>query len=263
MAPAQHLAQIIDVIDKARPIVESSRRVSLTSGKLTYPSITARPTVTKQVAEKEGPGNSKMTVVLNEALADTFMGVGDLSWQTVNWSSPDALALWFDLCAEAYAAATEAAAAATLVAGATATAVPVATNDLAGWLGAITAQAGAIRKGASRARSNTIYMDVTTGYQVLGLVSASAPVFLSAGGGNVSTGAGNIAGMQFVISDALPAGTIIVGDSSRLLCAETAGAPVEMRAVEVSIGGLEVGVIGAFASEVVVAGAFGKLTAPV
>ena len=57
----------------------------------------------------------------------------------------------------------------------------------------------------------------------------------------------------------MPADTVVVGDSSAVLCAETPGAPVELRAVEPSIGGLEVGIIGAFACELTEAGAFEEL----
>jgi hypothetical protein len=44
------------------------------------------------------------------------------------------------------------------------------------------------------------------------------------------------------------ANAAIVGDADALLVGETAGAPVELRAVEPTIGGMQVGVIGAFAS---------------
>src|SRR5262249_19920451 len=115
----QHIAEIFEVIDRSRPIVQSSRSINLTSGKLTWPSITGRPNVAKQTAEKTGTF-SKMTVAMLETVADTFIGAGNLSWQTIQWSSPDALALFFDLMAESYAEQTEDAAAADLVAGATA-----------------------------------------------------------------------------------------------------------------------------------------------
>ena len=56
------------------------------------------------------------------------------------------------------------------------------------------------------------------------------------------------------------AGEIIVGDISALLCAETPGAPVEMQVVEPSIGGVEVGLIGAFVPAVVDNGAFATVS---
>ena len=37
----------------------------------------------------------------------TYLGGGDLSWQAINWSTPDALGLWFDLVAADYALKTE------------------------------------------------------------------------------------------------------------------------------------------------------------
>jgi hypothetical protein len=59
----------------------------------------------------------------------------------------------------------------------------------------------------------------------------------------------------------LSAGVAVVGDAQGLLCAESPGAPVELRAVEAQIGGLEVGIIGAFEAVVVDEGAFSLITA--
>jgi len=260
LIPDQHLAQIFEVINTARPVVASSRQVGLTSGKLTWPSITARPTVAKQVTEKTNPAYSKMAVIMREVVADTYLGAGNLSWQTIQWSSPDALTLFFDLMAEAYAEQTESAAC-TVVDTAAAAGGTVASDDLAGWMAAIAAAAGQVR--AAGGRANAIYLDAITGYSLLGLVTAQNPVFLTAGPGSLGDASGNLGGLRFIVSDGFAASTAIVGDSSKLLCAETPGAPVEMRAVEPSIGGLEVGVIGAFAAVAVLPGAFVQLTPPV
>jgi hypothetical protein len=94
------------------------------------------------------------------------------------------------------------------------------------------------------------------------LVSDASPVFMTTGGFSLATLSGTVAGLALVSSAGFPAGTCIVGDSSALLTAETAGAPIELRAVEPSIGGMEVGVIGAFLSELIEDPAFVKLTAP-
>jgi hypothetical protein len=53
----------------------------------------------------------------------------------------------------------------------------------------------------------------------------------------------------------------IVGDGGALLVAETPNAAVELRVVEPSIGGMEVGVIGAFAAKVFDSDRFIKLNA--
>jgi HK97 family phage major capsid protein len=258
--PPQHLAQIIDVINRARPVVDACRSVGLTSGVLTYPKIKQRPTVGKQTAEKTELPSRKMQIDLMTANAEVFGGAGDLSWQSVVWSNPDALNLWFELAAEAYAIATEGQACTDLGA-ATTTSVTVGSDDLAGWMAAVTEAAGAIYAATGR-RADTLFTDGTVGYGLLGMVSADAPVFLSAGPGNLQAGTGTIAGLRLVISNGFGGATAIVGDSQGMLCAENAGAPVELRVVEPSIAGFEVGVVGAFLAEVVEPGAFVDLVPP-
>lgn len=262
LIPPQYLTTFAQVIDASRPIIQSARRVNLTSGTLSYPSITQRPTVAKQSGgEKTELSSQKMTVAFVNVTADTYGGTGDLSWQAINWSTPDALALWFDLAAEAYAIQTEAAAG-TVLAAATALAtpsIPATGADLADWMAAITAAAAAIYT-ASRRRPDTIYADVATGYALIGLVGNVSPSFIPTGSFSLASGQGNVAGLNLVLSAGLPASTVVVGNSSSLLVAETAGSPVELRAVEPAIGGMEVGVIGAFAAKITDAGAFRKLT---
>ena len=70
---------------------------------------------------------------------------------------------------------------------------------------------------------------------------------------------GTWAGLRVVGSYGFDLNTAIVGDSSALIAAETPGAPVQLRVVEPSIGGMEVGVIGAFKSVVFDANRFKKL----
>lgn len=261
IVPAQHLAQILDVISRARPVVDACRAVGLTSGVLTYPKIAQRPIVGPQAGgEKTELPSQKMQVTLETANAKVFGGAGDLSWQSVVWSNPDALNLWFELAAEAYARTTEGEACTILAAGASA-GPAVGTDDLAGWMGALTAAAGSIYDATGR-RADTLFCSSAVGYSLLGMVSGEAPVFLSAGPGNLAAGSGTIAGLRLVISNGFGAEHAIVGDSSAMLCAENAGAPVELRVVEPSIAGFEVGVVGAFLAEVVESGAFEALTLP-
>ena len=54
-------------------------------------------------------------------------------------------------------------------------------------MAAITAAAGEIYAATGR-YANTIYADPITAYELLGLVSAVSPIFLSTGGGNLSSG---------------------------------------------------------------------------
>ncbi len=43
LLPPQHIAQIMDVIDLARPVVSTGNRVDLATGTLTWPKVTQRP----------------------------------------------------------------------------------------------------------------------------------------------------------------------------------------------------------------------------
>jgi hypothetical protein len=71
---------------------------------------------------------------------------------------------------------------------------------------------------------------------------------------------GNIAGLNVVISRGLDAGVVAVGVRSKLIVAESPGAPVELRVVEPAIGGVEVGLIGAFEAVVAEDEAFALLS---
>ena len=262
LIPPQHIAQIMQVIGNNRPLVNASRRQTLTSGKITYPFIMSRPTVSKQGAEKTETTSTKMQVDMVEKVASTFLGAGDLSWQAINWSTPDALGLWFDLAAEAYANATEIETGATFT-GLTAPGSPVAVaaNDSQSWLAAITAAAGVVWTNSKR-RANGIATDPETFYAIAPLASNVRSVFMNEGNINLAAQSGTIAGMTLIASPGLVAGTVVVGDFGALLTAETSGAPVELRAVEPSIGGMEVGVIGAFFAGLIEPTAFCLVTPP-
>lgn len=258
----QYIAQIMQKIDASRPLVGASNQIGLSSGKLEWPQITNRPDVGKQVTEKTEAGDGAMTVVVDSKVADTYLVAANFSWQTIQWSNPDALRLWFDLAAASYAKQTDAAAGA-LLAGTDATPTPiVAPVDLPKLMAAIAAAAAEVYANTGR-YANVIAANPADGYKLLALVSNVAPVFLTTGQADLSTGTfPPIAGLRFVVSSGLPVGTAIVGDFSALLTAETPGAPVEARVVEPSIGGLEVGIIGAFAAAITDPGAFAEISVP-
>lgn len=254
LVPPQHMAQIMDIINRNRPVVSSARSVDLSRGKLTYPKIKTRPTVAKQGSEKTQGGSVKMEVTLEDVTADTYIGAGDLSWQTINWSTPDALTLWFDLAAEAYAQATETAACTTLAAG-MGTASPAlgtaGTEDLTAWRASVIGGIGSIyTTTGGRARTNTLYLSADEFFNLAALGSDQVLQMSAVGNLDVASMTGTFSGLRVVGSYGFAARTRLLGDSDAFLAGETAGAPVELRAVEPSIGGMEVGVIGAFQSVV-------------
>jgi HK97 family phage major capsid protein len=255
LLPPTHLTQIMDIINKSRPVVVSARQVPLTSGQLTYPRITGRPQVLKQAAEKTEAGTAKMSVVMDTVAAETYLGGGDLSWQAMNWSTPDALQLWFDLAAEAYARATETAACSELgTAGGGTISTPLGTTGTESfdqWRAAILAGISSIyATTGGRAMTDTLYLAANRFFALAGVGSANVLQVSAVGALDVGSMTGTYAGLRVVGSYGFPQNAAIVGDASALISAETPGAPVEMRAVEPAIGGLEVGVIGAYKAKV-------------
>jgi HK97 family phage major capsid protein len=249
LLPPQHISQIMDIINAERPVVTSGNRVDLSTGTLTWPKITQRPIVGLQSPEKTETTSQKMTVTMENETADTYLGVGNLSWQAINWSTPAALDLFFQLMAEAYAIQTEAAAAEVVADAAdtigTGALAVDGTDTFAEWLAAILAGYTAIYD-ATRATPDTLYMSPDAFVAAAGVTSAEGAKLIDVGTLNLRSQTGRMVGLNVVVSPGFAAKQVLVGDSRALLVGETPGAPVELRAVEPSIGGLEVGIIGAF-----------------
>ena len=253
--PPDHIAQIFQVIDNSRPLVAAAPKTGLVRGTITYPSVDQRPIVAVQASEKTEAGNQGMIVSMKTASAVTYLGGGDLSWQAINWSTPDALQLWFELVAADYALKTETAACDAVTDDAF---THIVSSPLTGSY-AFSDLMTAIGKGYaavyanSHRIANTIALDPNAYGYLFGLTSTPTSMFVTIGGDRVGP-------LNFVITRGLASGEIIVGDMAGLLVAETPGAPVELRVVEPAIGGLEVGLIGAFKPVVVDPGAFALIT---
>lgn len=261
LIPEQHIAQIFQTIETRRPLVASAFRTSLVRGSFTFPKITQRPIVAVQAAEKTEAGNQKMVVSMESDTATTYLGGGDLSWQAINWSTPDALDLWFQLAAADYALKTEQDAGEILQTAAYLNNVssPLAgTPDFAAFMTAVAAGVGEVYTNSGD-MADTLYLAPDRAAYLLGLTSATPAVFAN-GSLSFVDGSGNIAGLSVVISRGLDAGVMAVGVRSKLIVAETPGAPVELRVVEPAIGGVEVGLIGAFACVAAEDEAFSLLT---
>jgi hypothetical protein len=261
LIPEQHIAQIFQVIETRRPLVASASRATLERGTLTYPKVTQRPVVAVQTTEKTEAGNQKMIVGMLSAQASTYLGGGDLSWQAVEWSTPNALDLWFRLAAADYALKTEQDAGEVLQTAGFENNVssPLgATPTYAQFLTAVAAGIGEVYANSGD-MADTLYLAPDRAAMLLGLTSDVLGVFA---GGTLSfaDSSGNIAGLSVVISRGLDSGVMVVGVRSKLLIAETGGAPVQLRVVEPAIGGFEVGLIGAFEAVAVEDEAFSLLT---
>jgi hypothetical protein len=255
LIPDQHVAQIFQVIDDSRGLVQSAQKTDLVRGKIQYPKLTQRPLVAVQASEKTEAGNQKMIVAMEETTASTYLGGGDLSWQSIEWSTPNALDLWFRACAAHYALMTETDAGNVVTDDAFTNGISSklgATATFAEVMTAIGAGAEAVYAATGR-MADTVYMAPDRYWYLFGLTSAAFAQFATVTPNGVGP-------FKFVPTRGFSAGEIVVGDSQGLLVAETAGAPVQLKAVEPAIGGLEVGLIGAFEAVVVDTGSFSLIT---
>lgn len=255
LTPPQHIAQIFQVIDASRPLVASATKASLSRGQLTYPQVDQRPEVAVQSSEKSEAGNQGMEVSMVTTTASVYLGGGDLSWQAINWSDPSALDLWFRMAAADYALKTETDAADVIIDSGFGHGISSKLSgspDFATFMTAVGAGASKVYADSNR-MADTVYMAPDRYWYLFGLTSTPTAVFADVSGQAVGP-------LSFIASRGLDAGTIVVGDSSALLVAETPGAPVELRVVEPAIGGLEVGIIGGFEAVVVDDGAFSIIT---
>ncbi len=253
-----YLTEILDIIDRSRPVVDSGRKVPLDRGSLTYPKIGTRPTVTKQSAEKTEAGTVAPTVTSATMTADTYLGATNISWQAVNWSNPDVMNLYFQLAAEDYARSTENAACDVLEDAAIGTVGTssgrlgtAGTESYVQWRQAVSAGVAGIYSATSgRHRTNTLYLSGARFLQLATLASDQTLNMSPVGQLDWGTMTGTFFGMQVVGSYGFDQDVAIVGDSGALLIGENAGNPVEMRVIEPNIGGYQVGLIGAFKAAV-------------
>lgn len=83
------------------------------------------------------------------------------------------------------------------------------------------------------------------------MTSAEAPWFLQSNGGiSLATTSGSAGGVTFGVNAALPEGTVLGGDKRAVLVAEK-NPPVEVQALDIPRGGVDLGVFGYFAAGVV------------
>jgi hypothetical protein len=259
--PPQHIAQIFQVIQTERPLVNAAGvKANLNKGTVTYPQVDATPVVAVQETQKTEAGNTGMDISMVTATASTYLGGGNLSWQAIEWSDPNAFDLWFRYAAADYALKTETDAATVVSASAflnNAATVLGATPTYVELMAAIGSGGSEVYTNSGRL-ANAVIAAPDRYWYIMGLATAS-PFGFGGGSGGITLSSDRPA-LRVIVSRGLNAGEIIVGDMDGLLVAETAGAPVRMFVSEPAIAGVEVGLVGAFEAAVVDDGAFALIT---
>lgn len=255
LTPPQHIAEIFQIINSDRALVDAAPKVNLENLVWTYPQLDASPVVAAQGTQKTEAGNTGMDVSMVTKTATTYLGGGNLSWQAVSFSNPSAYDLWFRLIAADYALKTETDAATVVSASAflnNASTTIATTATFAEFMAAVGLGYNEVWANSGRIANSIIMAPDRFGY-LLGTTSAAFSQF-------VSVGQDGIGPLRIIVSRGLNAGEVIVGDINGLLVAENAGAPVRMFVSEPAIAGVEVGLVGLFDAAVVDDGAFSLIS---
>lgn len=259
--PPQHIAQIFQVIETRRDLVNAAgEKANLNKGTVTYPQVDGSPVVDVQATQKTEAGNTGMDISMVTKTATTYLGGGNLSWQAIEWSDPNAFDLWFRFAAADYALKTETDAATVVSASAFLNNIgsPLgATPTYVELMAAIGAGGGEVYANSGRI-ANAVIAAPDRFWYIMGLATSS-PFGFGSGQGGLSVSSSSDP-LRLIVSRGLNAGEIIVGDMDGLLVAETPGAPVRMFVSEPAIAGVEVGLVGAFEAAVVDDGAFALIT---
>jgi hypothetical protein len=210
IVPKPVLGPVINLIDAARPFVQSIKRQALPAGSFDRPYIDQHVAVAVQAAEKTLTASQKMTVLSLPVVAKTYAGHLNISRQDIKWTSPGILQLVFDDFATVYAITTCGAACADFVASITGAAVPIsaATGE---------AVTGALYEGAADALDSggglpdTLWVSPDVWASMGGMFNANgSAAFPSL---SLTNQGGNPLGLSLVVDQHFPAGTMITGPS--------------------------------------------------
>jgi HK97 family phage major capsid protein len=255
--PPAYTRDVIAVIDTTRPFITAmnTRPLPASGMQVIDPVVTQRPAVGVQAAEKTEIATRKVTIGNQTYNVLTYAGYDNVSIQAIERSDPDFLNELFLLFADEYATETDTAAiTAAITAGTAGPTVPTA-PDPGDWTAAFTQAAAMVYTGVKRP-ADRVVLAVDSWAAIASLTDTTGrPLFPASINGpvnalgqsnmaNTLAGSGNLLGLQPVVDPNAPAGTIMVCWSGAFRTMESPGAPVQIRALEVSILGYEVGVYG-------------------
>lgn len=264
LLPVQYVGDFLGQVNGPRPLVNgATTKVALPASGMTFrrPRISQHATVGVQAAEKTEVSSHKFAVDYIEVDLETYAGAVNVSIQAMERTDPAATNLIFQDLAAQYGIATEAAAATELNTAVTQTVDLAADASKEDILAAIFEASGLVYAGTSGQMPDVIVASVD---QWSRLGSLSYPINQQNGvvAGSPRTLSLSVGDMPAIVSSQLPAGTLAVGRSQYLEIYENAGAPVQLRALEVGILGYELGVYGLYAAKVTNPAAWVKLAVP-
>ena len=248
----QYMDELLGLLQLGTPLINVFRQGNITSNPIKFPTWTALPTVTNQATEKTAIGTGAVTIGETTITVKTYAGGNDASVQVLDWSSPSFLEAYFQAATEVYGRTIETAFETALLAAATS----VGTGPFTSILSVIANMVGRL---------------AGKGYPGQFVVAVSGDVFgmmfqaLATGGPGIwGIVNGNFPTPPVVVAPFFPAGTILGAMTGAAITFQNTAAPIRLRAVDVNLLGVDLGVYGYFAQAALYPGALwkGTMTVP-
>lgn len=255
IVPPAYIPELVGLINPGRPTLNAirSRALPPSGMKVTYPKWTVTPTVDEQVDELDELDSTGAEISLEEVAVHTWGGANELSMQAIDRSDPSAIQAVIEALAVSYGRKTNAAVVSGII-GAAGAATTVASSSP---VDVVSGLIGALDPNGTPAGPLFLSLSWDLLPAWISLADQDRPAFWD---GRVQFGSMvptmSADGLTVMIDRDLPSGYALLGSSLGATWYERPGSPVEIRAVDVSVAGVDVGVIGYGALSVEYPGAF-------
>lgn len=228
LIPRPQLTRLFQVISTAQPLVEAAGSVPLPDSGMdvSYPFVSARPTVAVQATQKTAISSTKLGIARQTVPVITLAGGEDDSLQLIQRSDPSYLTIMGELYAEAMAIATDTYAYsiydATVLPAGHLTSIGTAAT---GWVAALAALQAVILKDSKRLADRMV-VSVDLWQKLVGAADADGrPLFPNsapqnpAGDSSLTSTDGNIRGLTWSVDPNFPADRGVLFNSNSFITA--------------------------------------------
>lgn len=250
-------SEIAGLINHGTPLLNALNQRPLPESGMTieYPAWTATPTTGVQATEKTAITSTAATVALKSDPVKTIAGGNDISMQAIERSSGSFMTSYLEAASADWARKAEAEVITALLAGA------AAATPGASFVANVQAMFAALNPATTPPGPLFLAMAYNVAVPLIGVTGLNGPAFWEASfdfGQMVPTL--DSGSMPFMFVDwNLPVDTMLLGARNGASYYQSPGAPADIRVVDVSLLGVDVGVYGYIALAIEYPGAFVKM----
>ena len=244
----QYVDELVGLLTIGTPVISAFRQGNLTSNPIVFPKWTTLPVVDVVTGEKVAIPTGPVVIGSQSLTVATYAGGNDASVQVIDWSSPAFLEEYFKAATEVYARKIETVFETALLAAATAIGAGPFTS-LTGVIGNM------IGRTAGKGLPGNFVLIVSG--DVFGMMFSA----MSTGGPGIwGIVNANFPTPPVIVAPFFPAGTVVGALTGAAISFQNQGAPVRLRAVDVNLLGVDLGVYGYFAAGVLYSTGLWKAT---